>query len=232
VSTSTAPPADLVRAAERTAHLGFLLVSPFPPGARDAELVVSIRREPTAQHFDPEVVRFWRTGQDRRGHPIELEFGSALPVSGTFAWGKIELVDRFGVENCFVTHGGTFQADRLGDQKVLAMFRSPAPILRMGGHSQSADEMALELAAFFGRVMVPIDFDPGVEEAIAAADPLTRYAAFVAFTSERYRSHVTLRLEHAPEAEVISEEALRLRTTRPDAWMRGTALLERLNLRR
>jgi hypothetical protein len=135
------------------------------------------------------------------------------------------------VENCFVTHGGTFQAGRVSDDEILALFRSPAPILRMGGHSQAADQVALELAAFFGRVMVPIDFDPGVEEAIASADPITRYAAFVAFASERYRSHVTLRLEHAAEAELICEEAQRLRTTRPDAWGRGTALLGRLNLR-
>jgi hypothetical protein len=101
----------------------------------------------------------------------------------------------------------------------------------MGGHSQTADGVALELAAFFGRVMVPIDFDPGVEEAIASVDPMTRYAAFVAFTSDRYRSHMTLRLEHALEAEVISEEALRLRATQPVAWARGTALLGRIALR-
>jgi hypothetical protein len=230
VSISNRGPA-LVEAAARMTHLGFLLVSPFPPGAGDAELLVSIRREPTLQHFDPQLIRFWRTGQDRRGHPTELEHATPLPLAGSFAWGKIEVVDRLGVENCFVTHGGSFEADRMPDGDVLARFRSPAPILRMGGHSQAAEQVALELAAFFGRVMVPIDFDPGVEEAIAAADPLTRYAAFVAFASERYRAHLTLRLEHAPEAELMSEEAQRLRATHPDAWVRGKALLDRLSLR-
>ena len=46
--------------------------------------------------------------------------------------------------------------------------------------------MALELGAFFGRMMVPIDFEPGVEQAISAATPLERYAAFVAFEQARY----------------------------------------------
>ena len=134
MSTSNPAPA-LAEAAERMRHLGFLLISPFPPGAGDAELLVSIRREPTLQHFDPQAVRFWQTGQDRRGHPTELEHATPLPLAGSFAWGKIEVVDRLGVENCFVTHGGSFEAERLPDGEALARFRSPVPILRMGGHS-------------------------------------------------------------------------------------------------
>ena len=70
-TSTTATPPILSEAADRPTHLGFLLVSPFPPGARDAELLVSIRREPTLKHFDPEAVRFWRTGSDRRGHASE-----------------------------------------------------------------------------------------------------------------------------------------------------------------
>lgn len=221
----------MVRAAERLPHLGFLLVSPFPPGAAESELLVSLRREPTVQHFDPEVVRYWHTGQDRRGHAAELEFGSPTPVTGTFTWGKIEVIDRFGVENNFVTLGGEVEADRVSDEELVAVFRSPAPILRTGGHSQAVDQVALELAAFFARVMVPIDFDPGVEEAIAAADPLTRYSSFVAFEAERYHGHALLRQEHAAQAQIVSEEAHRLRTTQSAAWERGNALLQRLDLR-
>jgi hypothetical protein len=221
----------VVQAAERLLHLGFLLVSPFPPGAADSELLVSLRREPTVQHFDPEAVRYWHTGQDRRGHATELEFGTPTPVTGTFTWGKIEVIDRFGVENNFVTLGGKVEADRVSDEELVAVFRSPAPILRTGGHSQAVDQVALELAAFFARAMVPIDFDPGVEEAIAAADPLSRYAGFVAFEAERYHGHPLLRQEHAAQAQILSGEAERLRTTQPGAWERGNALLRRLDLR-
>jgi hypothetical protein len=80
--------------------------------------------------------------------------------------------------------------------------------------------------------MVPIDFDPGVEEAIAAADPLTRYAGFVAFEHERYRGHQVLRQEQPALAELLAEEAQRLRAAQPEAWQRGTALLDRLHLTR
>lgn len=221
---------EVVTAAARVPHLGFLLVSPIPPGAEQSQLTVALRRTPTRAHFDPETVRYWATGSDRRGHAQELTAGSRMPRVGTFTWGKIEVVDRFGVENDFVTLGGQLFADRLDEDLAVAVFRSPAPILRMGGHSQAEDRMALELAAFFGRAMVPIDFDPGVEQAIAAADPLTRYSGFVAFESERYRAHQVLRLEHPALAELLAEEAQRLRATHPDAWERGTALLGSLHL--
>jgi hypothetical protein len=226
------PLPEVAAAAARLTHLGFLLVSAFPPGAADSELLVSMRAAPTLQHFDTEVIRYWRTEQDRRGHPVELDRRSPMPVRARFSWGKVELVDRLGVENEFVTLGGELWADHADPGEIVAVLRSRAPILRIGGHSQAADLVAPELAAFFGRLMVPIDFDPGVEEAIAAADPLTRYATFLAFESDRYRGHLLLRQEHPEQARIVVEEAQRLRTARPDAWQRGVALLERLALRR
>jgi hypothetical protein len=232
IDSASLPLPEVEAAADRLTHLGFLLVSPFPPGAGESELLVSLRSAPTLQHFDVERVRYWRTGKDRRGHPDELDLHTPMPLAEHFAWGKIELADRFGVENEFVALGGELRADRVADDEVVAVLTSPAPILRMGGHSQAADLVAPELAAFFGRLMVPIDFDPGVEEAISAAEPLTRYAAFVAFESDRYHGHLLLRQEHPEQAEVIAEEALRLRVARPEAWQRGRALLGRLGLRR
>lgn len=226
------PRSEVAAAAQRLTHLGFLLVSHFPPGAADSELLVSIRAAPTLQHFDTERIRYWRTGQDRRGHPVELDRRSVMPVHERFSWGKVELVDRLGVENEFVTLGGELWADRADPGEIVAVLRSPAPILRIGGHSQAADLVAPELAAFFGRLLVPIDFDPGVEEAVAAADPMTRYATFLAFESDRYHGHLLLRQEHPEQARIVAEEAQRLRTARPDAWRRGVALLERVGLRR
>jgi hypothetical protein len=226
---------DLQAAAGRLAHLGFLLVSPFPPAGErgePSELVVAIHRRPTLAHFDPELIRYWHTGADRRGHPEQLEMTSSLPLQGGYSWGKIEVVDRLGVENAFVTMGGHMLADRVADddEVVAAIFRSEAPILRMGGHSQAADVVALEMAAFFGRMMVPIDFHPGAEEALAAADPMTRYAAFVAFERARYLGHLLLRQEHPRQAEVLWEESERLRITEAVAWARGRELLTCIGL--
>src|SRR3970040_1800991 len=75
--------------ADELIHLGFLLISPFPPGATPSRLLVALREEPTQQHFDPELVRYWRTGQDHRGHPEQLDIGSRTPLVRRFAWGKI-----------------------------------------------------------------------------------------------------------------------------------------------
>ena len=226
-----APLPEVAAAAHELKHLGFLLISPFPPGTAPSRLLVSIRSQPTQEHFDTEVIRYWETGQDHRGHPQQLDLGSRLPLTHTFSWGKIELVDRFGVENDFVTLGGDLSADRVADDEIVAVLSSSAPILRMGGHSQADDLVALELAAFFARIMVPIDFNPGAEQALAAADPLTRYAAFVAFQRQRYVGHLLLRDEHPRESEILWEEAERLRLQRPAAWERGRALLDELGLR-
>jgi len=235
--TTTAPTLadqlpEVAAAAERLRHLGFLLVSPVPPGSGESQLLVSLRSHATLEHFDAQTIRYWRTGQDRRGHPAELDVGTAMPLATTFAWGKIELVDRLGVENAFVTLGGTLRADRVAPDETVAVFRSPAPIMRVGGHSQAGDVLGPELGAFFGRLMVPIDFDPGVEEAIAAADPMSRYAAFVAYQADRYRGHLLLRQEHPEQAGRAFEEARRMRRARPEAWARGLALLDRLDVRR
>lgn len=227
--TSTLP--DVAEAANRLTHLGFLLVSPVPAGSGDSELLVSLRDRPTLDHFDTERIHYWRTGMDRRGHPQRLDVHTPMPLRTTVAWGKVELVDRFGVENDFVTLGGMLDADRADEGEIVAVLRSPAPILRMGRHSQEADQLGPDLAAFFGRLMVPIDFDPGIEEAISAADPMSRYAAFVAFEADRYHGHLLLREEHPGRAQIVMDEARRLRHAQPDAWARGAALLDRLHRR-
>jgi len=222
---------EVAEAARSLVHLGFLLVSPFPPENGPSRLSFSLRPHPTDQHFDVEQVRYWRTGADRRGHADVLTFDDRMPLERTVAWGKIELVDRFGAENDFVTMGGTLLADRIEPLETVAVLTSAAPILRMGGHSQADDLVALEMAAFFARIMVPIDFNPAAEPALSTADPLTRYAAFIAFQRERYLGHLLLRREHPRESTILWEEAERLRLEHPDAWRQGRALLETLGLR-
>jgi len=212
-------------AAARLEHLGFLLVSPFPEHAGETQLAVALRDRPTLQHFDPEVIRYWRTGSDRRGHPAEITRETRMPVDAGFSWGKVVLVDRLGAENEFTTLGGELHAGAVDPATTVAVFTTPGPILRLGGHSQSVDRAALELGAFFGRLMVPIDFDPGVEQAISAAEPLDRYAAFIAFESNRYARHPTLREEQPQTARVLAGEATRLPAEEPEAWTAGLRLL-------
>ncbi|MEO6059443.1 MAG: hypothetical protein ABIQ05_05715, partial [Candidatus Limnocylindria bacterium] len=151
-------------AAEQLRHFGFLLVSPQPAGVGGSRLLMALRDRPTLEHFDPELIRYWRTGEDRRGHPAELTRDSRLPLQAQFSWGLIAVVDRYAIENEFATLGGELIAEATAPDTTVAVFSSPGPILRLGGHSQDVDRVAPELGAFFGRMMVPIDFEPGVEE--------------------------------------------------------------------
>jgi hypothetical protein len=210
-------------------HLGFLLDGSFPEDAGPAGLVVVLHDHPTLAHFDPELIRYWRTGDDRRGHVDELTLASPLPVSHAYSWGKIELVDRFGIENDFVSVGGTVDVEPTADG-ALVRFRSPVPILRMGGHSQAVDRIALDLGAFFGRIMVPIDFRPGAEEEVASAPPAARWAAFIAYERSRYAAYEALRDEHPAEAAILRHQDAHLHLDRPEDWSAGRRLLDALGL--
>jgi hypothetical protein len=223
--------AEPAEAARRLAHLGFLLETPPHGHPGEARLLVAFRPRPTLAHFDPEVVSFWRTGTDRRGHLTELTIASHAPMRAEFSWGRLEVIDRLGIENAFATLGGEVSLDAVAPDLGVAVFTSPGPILRLGGHSQDVDQSALELGAFFGRIMVPIDFEPGVEEAISAAKPLERYAAFVAFESARYAGHGALRDEQPAIASAMAREGRRLSAVNPDDWQAGMDLLARMGLR-
>jgi hypothetical protein len=106
----------------------------------------------------------------------------------------------------------------------VAVFSSPAPLLRRGGHSQGVDQGALELGAFFGRILLAVDYTPGFEAAAAAADPLARYAAFVADLVARYRASPTLRSVHADAWTLFDAEDRRLQREHQEAWAAGAAL--------
>ncbi len=151
-------------------------------------------------------------------------------MQAEFSWGRLQVIDRLGVENDFATLGGDLRMDRVRAGLAIAAFTSPGPILRLGGHSQDVDRAALELGAFFGRMMVPIDFEPGVEQAISAASPLERYAAFVAFEDGRYAAHTTLRREQPATGAAFAAEAQRLSGEEPGSWEAGSRLLLRMGL--
>ncbi len=225
-----------LRAAEMTpeaalpqlARFGFLLLSHLRPDGEPSHLLVAMRPLPTFAHFDPEAVTFWRTDDEGRGRPDILTVDSRDRAASPIAWGIVRLVDRLGVENEFVSMGGTLTTRHI-EGVMVAVFTSPAPILRLGGHSQAIDRVAAELAAFFGRMKVPIDFDPAAEPRIAAASPLVRYAAFVALEHESYEA-LGLRGERPGEHMLIEAEAARLRAGHPAEWAAGSRLLAEIGL--
>jgi len=210
--------------ADRVRHWGFLAHPDLPDGPGPAFLLVALRPAPTLQHYDPEAVDYWVT-EGGRGRRRTLTHDAPMPRSEDFSWGLIRLVDRLGVSNEYLTFGGHLDAAAIGEV-VVAAFASPAPLLRRGGHSQGLDPGADSIGAFFGRIMVAVDFRPGFEEAFAAADPLTRYAAFVREAEmRRRRSGPGARLDDE-DVRLIRNEAVRLASSHLACWEAGAALLD------
>jgi hypothetical protein len=197
-------------AAERLTDWGFLARADFPDAPGEAHLIVGLRDAPTEVHFDPEVVDCWVTSGEpghERGTRLSIRRSTRLPIDRDFSWGLIRIVDRFGISNEYVAFGGRLVAAEVRGMTV-CVFTSPAPILRRGGHSQLADWGSFDLAAWFARVLLAVDYVPGFESRVAEATPLGRYAAFVGDFIERRRASPALR---AADAELWAEgEELRV----------------------
>jgi hypothetical protein len=214
-------PIEPAVAAGQLADWGFLAHADLPDGAGDAYLLVALRDRPTFRHFDPERVELWVT---RGGRGVRLGITRSTPdLDLAFSWGTVRIVDRLGVSNEYVVFGGRLTAARIAGMVVVSLV-SPAPILRRGGHSQGWDEAAVDLAAFFGRIMVAVDYVPGFETRIAEADPVARYAAFVSDCLTRYGAAGLLRRARPALWRLIRSEAVRLRTSDPAAWAAGVTL--------
>jgi hypothetical protein len=213
---------DPASAAPFLAQLGFLSSSDFPDRPGPAWLLVALRDAPTLRHYDPEAVEYW-VSQDDRGVRRTLTRESRLPMDGDFSWGLIRIVDRLHVTNEYLAFGGRLQADEV-DGVVVVVFTSPAPLLRRGGHSQAYDLGAESLGAYFSRFLLAVDYAPGFEARAAQADPVTRYAAFVADGMARFGAGPVLRAQHSELWQVLRSEACRLRVTHPAEWAAGAAL--------
>jgi hypothetical protein len=213
---------DPVSAGGLLASFGFLASPDLPDRPGPAYLLVALREAPTLRHFDPEAVEYWVTDKGR-GVRRTLTRASVLPIDTDFSWGLIRVVDRLHVTNEYLTFGGRMTA-RSVDDVVVAVFSSPAPLLRRGGHSQSWDLGADSLGAFFSRFLLAVDYAPGFEAMAAGADPVARYAAFLVDTLGRYRSSPTLRADRPDLWTLLQTEARRLQTDHPRDWEAGAAL--------
>jgi hypothetical protein len=206
------------------ADWGFLAEPDLPDRPGPAYLLVAMRERPTLRHYDPEAVEYW-VSAGGRGSPRSLIYATPMPIETDFSWGLIRIVDRLSVTNEYLTFGGHLSAASI-DGVTVAVFSSPAPLLRRGGHSQGIDQGALELGAFFARLLLAVDYTPGFEGLAAAADPLARYSAFVGDLLTRYRASQTLRTVHGDTWSLFDNEGRRLERDHRDAWAAGIALRE------
>jgi len=217
------PELDPPSAANMLANLGFVARSDLPDRPGPAYLLVAFRPEPTLHHYDPELLQYWATDGDR-GVQRVLTRATAMPIDSEFSWGLVRIVDRLKVSNEYLTFGGRLTAASIQDTTI-AVFTSPAPLLRRGGHSQVWDEGAESIGAFFGKLLVAVDYAPGFERRLAAAAPLSRYAAFVGDIVRRYRASGALRTGHAELWTLLESEERRLQRDHAPMWAAGLTLL-------
>ncbi len=213
---------DPVAAAEIVRNWGFVSHTDLPDGPGHAWLTVAIRPQPTLEHFDPERVEYWVTSAGR-GLARTIDHATRLPLDTEFSWGRIRVTDRLGVVNEWVSFGGRLVAADVNGS-IISVFRSEAPILRSGGHSQGWDHGGASLAAFFGRIKVAVDYQPGFEGRVAAATPRERFAAFIADLVARYRAAPKLADVHPDLWQLVRAAESQLRNNEPDAWEQGLAL--------
>lgn len=227
------PPAlSEARAQALIAKLGFLVVHDPGEAANAAaswHLVVALRAEPTTTHFDPEQMSWWTIAAGR-GVSVSIDRSRPLPAVSDVLWGPMRVDDRFHIQNTFLTFGGTLRSFAPDETTSIVVMDSWAPIMRWAGHSQDLDPLATDVAVFFARLRLPVCFEPGVEQRVAAVAPLALYAAFLEDRQARYRRAPLLGDVDPTRHEWFAREAARLFTTSPAEWEAGHALLDDVGL--
>lgn len=211
------------------ADMGFVLFR-TPPGSPTPEscLMVVIRDVPSEHHFDAEIASFWATS-DERGQLQTVDRTVGLPISRPYSWGRIRIVDRLGARNSFVSFGGVLTGESVGAGARLLIFRSPAMIFRLTGHSQREDRLAQEVLTFFGRI-VPHLWTPGIERLISSASPLDLYSALLLHTRAGVVRSRALREALAGAESFVHREIALMEANRPDRLQAGRLLLAALEL--
>jgi hypothetical protein len=213
----------LGQAADRIVDWGFLANPDLPDRPGPASLIVALRDVPTLRHYDPEMVSFWSTDGDRGVRRL-ITRQTTMPCDRALAWGEIRISDRLGVSNEYMTFGGRCQAGVI-DGVTIVVFTSDAPLLRRGGHSQGWDEGADAIGAFFGRLLVTVDYVPGFEARLATATPLACYAAFLQERLALGRQMGERDPDERSFGATVRTESVRLRRDHPVDWDAGTLLL-------
>lgn len=222
-------------AAALLAELGFRLVAPVAGGDDAWHLLVALRGRPTLRHFDPESLAYYApSGDGARLVSIDrattgLARSPRARAERVALWGHVHVLDRVPVENRFLTFGGDLLLARIDPGLTVVALRSPAPIVRWGGHSQGTDEVTLAIGAFFGRLIVPVDFAPGAAARVDAQPPGVLYRAFLADALRRVAAGERRGAERAALGAWIGAAWLRARAD-AEACDRAHRLLRELNL--
>jgi hypothetical protein len=211
-------------AAHLLEDLGFLVHTDLPDRDGPAFLLVALRAHPALRHFDPEAIEWWTT-EGGRGRRARITRGSRLPVDAPVAWGEIRILDRIQVANEFLTFGGRVSAWPVDDETIVVAVTSSAPILRKGGHSQSIDLAAEQAGAFFARVLLAVDYVPGLEAALASATPSALYGAFLVDLVGRLRAGPNLRESLPAVWSMARTELAHLEETAADDVVAARTLL-------
>jgi hypothetical protein len=224
------PALTIDEAAGLMADLGFVAFR-TPPDAvvTDSCLMVMIRDAPTRRHFDPETVSCWVT-ENGHGQTELVDRDARAPISQPFSWGRIRLVDRLGMRNSFVSFGGWLTGERVGADALLLIFRSPAPILRLPGHSQQRDRLSDDILSFFGRLIPRLWSNPAHERVVGSVPPEDLYAAFLLHEAGRLQRSHSLREAIPDDAHALLRQLELAERSRPDSLAAGRELLSLLGL--
>ncbi len=220
--------------------LGFTLIhSDRPWTPEGSHLLIALRATPTLRHFDPETVSYWTPSTPHaRQVSVDRQALGRIPLGGRgrgpevrrVLWGHVHVVDRLGVENRFLTFGGELRVAVVDPATTILDVRSRAPIVRWGGHSQDTDPLATEVGAFFGRLIVPVDYLAGAERRLTDAEPAVLYAAFLAWADARLDRIAATTGRRSELESWIDREQARLHGSEATVLAAGEALLAELGL--
>jgi hypothetical protein len=224
------PALTIDEAADLMAALGFVAFrTPPDEVVPDSCLMAMIRDAPTRSHFDPETVSYW-VFDNGQGRTELADRGTRTPLSRPYSWGRIRLVDRLGARNSFVSFGGWLTAERVGSDALLLIFRSPAPILRLPGHSQQRDHLSDEALAFFGRVVPRLWATPADERLVGSLPPEAFYAAFLLNEAGRLNGSTQLQEATRDDALAVSRAVELAARHQPETLAAGRDALKLLGL--
>lgn len=215
------------QAASVMGELGFLVVPGMPDQDSTAYLLVAIRRRPTMAHYDPESVLYW-THAGVHDAPACFDKSVLLPLEAPFSWGTLRVTDRLGVANEYLTFGGHLRA-ALVDGERIAVFATPAPMIRRGGHSQGWDPGSAHLAAYFGRLRACLGRDARLDDRVTNMSPIARYSTYLGGAINGFAESPALSVDRHAELRHLRSEADRLHRTHPDEWAAGQRVLAALD---
>jgi hypothetical protein len=206
--------------------LGFLVVPGAPGRESTAYLLVAMRKRPTLAHYDPESVLYW-TYHGLHDTPACLDQTVPVPFEQPFSWGTLRITDRLGIANEYLTFGGQVRTEQVGDTRI-AVFATPAPMIRRGGHSQGWDPGSAHLAAYFARLRAHLGRDRELDIRVTRMTPVARYAGYLAGALNGFAEAPALSADRHAELHHMRTEADRLHHDHPDDWATGLRLLEAL----